>query len=357
MACVGIIANPASGRDVRRLVAGASVVDNAEKGAMIYRLMVGLGAVGTRRVLVMPAGSGVLQSLHRTLRGRARSASPLPDLELLDMRLAGTGDDTCRAVALIAGRRADAILVLGGDGTHRLVARHCGDVPICGLSTGTNNAFPTLHEATVAGLATGLVATGRVTRAPALRRHKILRVALNDDGERDCALVDAALTTERFVGARALWRPTALREVVVAFGEPGTGGLAALAGLLEPAGRTEEHGAYLRLEDPSRAPRVVRVPIAPGLVTSVGVAEHRRIEPAEPVALEPQAGSLALDGEREIELTPDDRVVVTLATDGPQTIDVGSVMREAAQRGLLTSDRSPARLGHRPTDAGIRSGR
>ena len=43
---VGVVANPASGRDIRRLVAGASVFDNVEKGNMVYRFMVGLGAVG-----------------------------------------------------------------------------------------------------------------------------------------------------------------------------------------------------------------------------------------------------------------------------------------------------------------------
>ena len=35
-----------------------------------------------------------------------------------------------------------AIVVLGGDGTHRAVVMACGDVPIAGISTGTNNACP-----------------------------------------------------------------------------------------------------------------------------------------------------------------------------------------------------------------------
>ena len=50
-------------------------------------------------------------------------------------------------------RDVAAIVVLGGDGTHRVVAAHCGDIPLLALSTGTNNAFPELREATVAGLA------------------------------------------------------------------------------------------------------------------------------------------------------------------------------------------------------------
>ena len=37
MASVGVIANPASGRDIRRLVAGASVFGNADKAGMVFR--------------------------------------------------------------------------------------------------------------------------------------------------------------------------------------------------------------------------------------------------------------------------------------------------------------------------------
>ena len=36
----------------------------------------------------------------------------------------------------------EVAIVLGGDGTHRAVVTGCGDVPIAGISTGTNNAFP-----------------------------------------------------------------------------------------------------------------------------------------------------------------------------------------------------------------------
>jgi hypothetical protein len=48
-AVVGIVANPASGRDIRRLVAGASVFGNADKAGMVFRLLAGLGAAGVTR--------------------------------------------------------------------------------------------------------------------------------------------------------------------------------------------------------------------------------------------------------------------------------------------------------------------
>src|SRR3712207_6924287 len=68
---IGVVANPASGRDIRRLVAGASVFDNAEKGNMVFRLMVGLAATGVERVLMMPAASGLYGSLERNLHANA----------------------------------------------------------------------------------------------------------------------------------------------------------------------------------------------------------------------------------------------------------------------------------------------
>ena len=55
MTRVGIIVNPASGHDIRRLISAATVVDNSEKGAMTVRLLSGLGATGVDEVLMMPA--------------------------------------------------------------------------------------------------------------------------------------------------------------------------------------------------------------------------------------------------------------------------------------------------------------
>ncbi len=335
---VGVIANPASGRDIRRLVSGASVFDNAEKGNMVYRLMVGLAAVGVERVLMMPAASGLYDSLERTLRAASSSSAahqPMPELELIEMKVRHTARDTIDALAEMERRGVAAVVVLGGDGTSRIVARHCAaDVPLCTLSTGTNNAFPEMREATVAGIATGLVATGKVGDA-ALRREKILRVGLNGEAHHDCALVDVAVNSERFVGARALWRPRGISEIVVSSARPDAVGLSSIAGLLDPTSRDAPHGLHIRLVAPDDADTVLTVPLAPGLVVPVGVEEVNRVEPGAPVRLTPGVGSVALDGEREIEIGAVDEVEVRVDPDGPLIIDVSAAMREAAVRGLL----------------------
>jgi predicted polyphosphate/ATP-dependent NAD kinase len=317
---VGIVANPASGRDIRRLVAGASVVGNADKAAMVLRVLTGLRAAGVERVLMMPAGDGLAAGLERLLKAHA---SPLPELAWISQRLTGTALDTERAVAAICEARARAIVVLGGDGTHRVVARNCGEVPICALSTGTNNVFPEWRETTVAGLAAGHFATGH-GGPDALVREAALHV--ERDGAADLALVDVAVSAERFVGARALWRPGELRELVVSFADPGAVGLAGLAGMLSPLPRRGGRALHVRLG----GNRELDVALAPGLITRVGVAGFRELAAGERVELGP-GGSIALDGEREIELREGERAAVRLA-DGPLRIDVDAVMAHVATR-------------------------
>jgi predicted polyphosphate/ATP-dependent NAD kinase len=333
--CVGIVANPASGRDIRRLVAGASVFGNADKAGMVFRLLTGLGAAGVERALMMPAGDGLSPALHQRLAGRL--PQELPALEDLDMALTSSAADTTHAVQRMCAEGVAAIVVLGGDGTHRVVAKACGDVPICALSTGTNNVFPEMREATVAGIATGLVATGRAGPG-ALRREGAL-VVERPGAEPDLALVDVAVTAERFVGARALWRPETLREIFVSFADPGAVGLSSLAGLLRPLERGGGRGLHVRLaRDRTQAQCVVQVALTPGLVTPMAVAGFETIEPGVPVTLSTDGASVALDGEREIERHGDDGATVRLA-DGPLRIDVDAVMRDAA---ASTLHRQPA---------------
>jgi predicted polyphosphate/ATP-dependent NAD kinase len=269
---------------------------------------------------------------------------------VLDMALTEDARDSAEAVRAMADRQVAAIAVLGGDGTHRVVARHCGDIPLCALSTGTNNAFPELREATVAGMATGLVATGRLGGDGLLRREKQLEVSLNEGATRDSALVDVAVTTEPWVGARALWRAEALSEALVSFASPSAVGLSAVAAALWPLPRAARYGLHLRLAPPERAPTVVTVPLAPGLVSKVGVVGARRVGFGEAVPLTPRAGCLALDGERELELRPADRVTVRLA-EGPLVIDVDAVMACAARQHVLNG------LGPTPSPGRVRAHR
>jgi predicted polyphosphate/ATP-dependent NAD kinase len=331
---VGIVANPMSGRDIRRLVAQASVFPNAEKTNMVLRLIAAAGATGVERVLMSTDGMGVAGGVLRAQHKRRAGAGRWPELDFVQLgAITGTAEDTRELVRIMRERGASVIVLLGGDGTVRAAAAASGDVALLPLSTGTNNAFPEMWEATVAGSAAGLLATGRVSLLDATRRAKVLHVEAGDS--REVALVDVCVSTVTHVGSKALWQPGTLRELYCAFAEPHAIGLSSIAGLLHPSARTDPDGVVVRMTDLDTARHTVLAPIAPGVVAQIGVSEAGPLLAGVTHAVALDRGTVAVDGEREIEFGPATPVTVTLAHDGPLVLDVRAVLAAASARRLL----------------------
>jgi predicted polyphosphate/ATP-dependent NAD kinase len=317
------------------------VFPNAEKTNMVLRLLAAAGAAGVERALVSTDGMGVAGGVARGLSKRRRSEGRLPRLEFVELgALTGTADDTRSMVAAMRERGAAVIVVLGGDGTVRAAAAESRDVALLPLSTGTNNAFPEMWEATVAGTAAALLATERVAAEDVTYRSKVLHVTAGDTHE--IALVDVCATTVAHVAAKALWQPATLRELYCTFAEPHAIGLSSIAGLLHPVARTDPHGVAVRMG--AGAPVIgtvigtVLAPVAPGVVAPVEVAEAGplRVGDVRRVAL--SRGTVAVDGEREIAFGPTTPVTVTLAHDGPRVLDVRAALAAAAAHRLLVRE-------------------
>ncbi|CDY77389.1 Acetoin catabolism protein X [Caballeronia glathei] len=335
---VGIIANPISARDIRRVVANASGLQLAERVSIVLRLLSALAACGIGRVLMMPDREGLKVMLERHLSRRQGPDAALAAVDYLDMPVTARVDDSFRAAHMMREAGVAAIIVLGGDGTHRAVVRECGAVPVAGLSTGTNNAFPEMREPTIAGLAAGLYAAGRIPAADALVRNKRLDIEIRDarGGVRsDIALVDAVISHEHFIGARALWKTDTLAAVYVSYADPQAIGLSAIAGLLEPVGRHESGGLAVELAAPGCGEFELCAPIAPGLMCSVPIDGWRRLSDGVPQRVRQRAGIVALDGERELAFAPGDEVTVTLREGAFHSLDVAACMRYAARAGLM----------------------
>jgi predicted polyphosphate/ATP-dependent NAD kinase len=339
---VGIVANPAAGRDIRRLVAQASVFPIAEKRNMVTRAFSALGAVGVDEVLLMPDGAGLTHRIVRALKLPTPEGQVWPKVSFIDMEPEDSPADTLEAVRRMVAEGVGAIMVLGGDGTNRLAASAAGETPLVSLSTGTNNVFPAMREATIAGLAAGLIATGRVPVDDACYRNKVLRLSVNG-APRDIALVDLCTSEQLFTGSKALWRAEGLDQLFVSFAEADAIGLSSIAGLIRPVSRRAPLGLRLDLCAPGRAARVVTAPIGPGIIVDVGIEAVVALVPGETVPLRLSRGVVALDGEREVEFAPADQVVVRLAEDGPLSVDIERTMMLAAQLGLFERNTHAAR--------------
>jgi predicted polyphosphate/ATP-dependent NAD kinase len=339
-AIVGIVANPLSGRDIRRLVTQASVFPTAEKANMIQRMLTALDAVGVHRVLLGTDLGGISAAVLRALQRRQaldRSGQGgWPEVEFLDGQpIRQTAQDTVDAVRRMVTAGARMIVCLGGDGTARVAAAAVGEVPLLALSTGTNNVFPAVREATTAGLAAGLVATGAVPAGDVTARAKLLEARVG--GRAETALVDVAVCTDRHVASRAVWDPAALTQLFCAFAEPDAIGLSAVLGQLSPVARGDPHGVTARLD--GDGPDRVLAPIGPGLVLPVAVRDIEPMCPGRVYQVDARAGVLAVDGERELTFEPGERPTVRLRADGPWCVDVPAVLAASARLGLLRRDR------------------
>lgn len=333
-AIVGVVANPLSGRDIRRLVTHATVFPTAEKISMICRMLAAFGAVGVDRALLSTDLGGISAGVLRALRRRRPADPPWPEVEFLDaLPVTQTAVDTTVSVMQMAACGARVIVCLGGDGTARVTAAAVGDIPMLAVSTGTNNAFPVVREATIAGVAAGLVATRALPVAAAARRVKVLEARAGDRTE--IALVDVAVSTRRQVASRAVWDPRTLTRLYCAFAEPDAIGLSSVLGQAAPAARTAPFGvtAAISQADPELT---VLAPIAPGHVVPVGIRDVQRLVPGEWHRIADGPGVLAVDGERELAFEPGSPPHVRLRADGPFCVDVPAVLAASAERGLLT---------------------
>jgi ATP-NAD kinase N-terminal domain len=320
---IGIAVNPASGKDVRRLVARASVFDNQEKLAIVRRAIVGALACGTNHFAYIPDSHAI-----------ARSALDEFGDEIDHVAVAAPATasalDTEHGARSLAALRCAAVLTLGGDGTNRAFVKGWRDAPLLPISTGTNNVFPQLIEATVAGAAAGLVARGTVTLAAVARHAKTIRVEIDGEAD-DLALIDVVLTAERFVGARALLEPGELRLALLTRADPAAVGMTAIGGLLAPLGADDHCGLLLELGSGADC---VHAPIAPGLYADVRVASLRRVDFGEPISVR-GPGVLAFDGERERVLRRGQHAQLTIARDGPWVIDAARALEAAAACGAF----------------------
>jgi predicted polyphosphate/ATP-dependent NAD kinase len=326
LSLVGIIANPASGKDIRRLVAYGSVFDNQEKVRIVRRVLIGLAATGVKRIYYMQDYFGIVE------RAISKIDLKIP-VQALNFKLTGTQEDSIQAARMMAGEGVGCIVTLGGDGTNRAVVKGSAAVPILPISTGTNNVFPEMVEGTIAGLAAGLVAGNLVPLEEVTALHTRLEVLL--DGHMvDLALVDGVVYDSVFVGSRAVWDMDRVRAIFLNRAEPESIGLSSIGGLLHPVGPADRLGLCLDLGPNGRT---VTAPVAPGMIREVRVSDQKVMQMGEAVDIRFCPSVLALDGERELEIRPGQQAAVRLGSGGPTVVDVTRTMNAAMKRNIFAS--------------------
>jgi len=323
---VAIIANPASGKDIRRLVAHGTVISNMEKVNIIRRVLVGLEAMGAEQVFFMPEhyglGKKAMESLDLSLK-----------TDFIEIIPNYTQDDSTHAARLAVELGVACLIVLGGDGTNRVVAKASDGIPLLSIATGTNNVFSTMIEGTLAGIAAGVFARDESALEGLTRQAPRLEI-WRDNTLLDIALVDVVISNEGFIASRALWNVDRLREVFLTRAEPQHIGFSSLGGYLCHLPLDSGKGLHIRIGQGNTS---VKAPIAPGLIKRVPIESYDIFEPDEKIPISGTSSVIALDGEREITMLKDEKLYVKLDLNGPRVVKLKETLQRASETCLLVS--------------------
>lgn len=324
MTSIGLIINPVSGTDIRRLTSHASFIDNNQKAYIALRVIKGLDGMGIRKVYLMPDFYGVAQHVL-TLLDNLDSV----DVELVDVEPVGGPEDTIRAVEFMVKRGVRCIILLGGDGTVRVASKASRDTPLLPISTGTNNVIPFFIDGGVAAILAGIIALNpQVSRRYTIRLKKL--DVFVEGVFVDHALVDVASTGYMFRGSKALIDISMVKEAVVSVSSPLSIGVAGIAGMIKQINLGDEHTLYIRINNSNWLIKRKAI-IAPGVIKDIGIERVTIYRVGDKIPLEAPSYTLALDGEREIEVDPLEDKFVYVNPEGPYIVDVNKLASAIAE--------------------------
>ncbi|MBT7332782.1 MAG: hypothetical protein HN856_00260 [Gammaproteobacteria bacterium] len=326
---LGLVVNPMSGRDVRRLAAHATNMTHEAKRDIVARVAAGADAMGVTDIYITKEPFQISSMALQNMPLKAQ-------VHIVEHALANDASDTERSMAAFLEAGCRTFVSLGGDGTNRAIVRAAPDIDLIPLSTGTNNVFPVLNEPTVAGMVAGLNACGHFPDAQAQglkERVKVLHV--KTQARQDVGLIDAVLLCPDHVGNLLPFDPDRIKRLLLSRAEPNAIGMSPIGGLIHPVYAQDDVGLLVTTDSQAKG---LTAPLSPGLFGQVPVSAVQEIGFDEPVTFV-GPGVIALDGDRDYRLLEGERATVTLRRDGPFVIDVDATMRAAVARGIMAPSR------------------
>ncbi|MAV14924.1 MAG: hypothetical protein CL705_03595 [Chloroflexi bacterium] len=315
---VGIIVNPLSGKDIRRLVASASVVSTHMKSNEILKLYAGLAAYNIKKVYVMPDYSDISR------RAREQYSTKIETI-LINTKILDAEETTIQAAKEMEAKKVGCIIVFGGDGTCRLVSKHLKETPILPVSTGTNNLFPLNLEGTVAGIAAAKFCLLKNLEKYS-NREKKLEIFKNNELV-DSSLVDVVISKTPYIGSRAIWDINNVDEIFISKVSHEGIGFSSIGYSLIKKGLSFNRGVHISLgQNDYGNPKKIMSAIAPGKIEEIEILGWKEFSDNKKISVKLSSGTVALDGERTIEFNPSQKISVKLNIDGPYCLKVKEIL-------------------------------
>lgn len=328
MSSIGIIANPASGKDIRRLVSYATVIDNNEKVNIVKRIVLGAQGLGIDEIIFMPdyfqIGYKVIDELDSKGVLKAKCT-------ILDIPINSCSQDSTVAAQHMEELNVGCIVVLGGDGTSRAVAKGIVNTPILPVSTGTNNVYPSMIEGTVVGMAAAATSLLGEKEETCIK-DKCIELYVNNE-KKDIALIDVVISSDIVLGSRAIWDTKRIKSVTVTRCHTASIGFSTIAGAIEIVTPEDNYGYCVEVNENGNP---YLVPLAAGVLQEIKVSNNKRcfLDQDYNSYIEENC-ILALDGEREIRLKKGDFLTLRISRSGPYRVNTNKVLEIAQKKGMF----------------------
>lgn len=329
MSSIGIIANPNSGKDIRRLISHASVIDNGEKINIVERIILGAQSLGVDKVYMLSDFNRIGYKVKDKLSTRKILNC---EIELVELPYFNSFKDTVNITEFMEKNNVGCIVTLGGDGTNRALAKVIKDTPIIAISTGTNNVYPVMIEGTIAGMAAAAAASNKFDKSKYAIKDKRIEIYKNNELV-DIALVDAVISDETYIASKAIWDMENIQKIFVTRSHPASIGFSSIVGCKIIITPKDDYGAYLNINSSDYS---VMAPVSAGVLEQVFVDEPKRIKIGEGYEFKAEErGTIALDGEKEVEFSPGDIFTFKITRNGPYHVDVVKILEIAQLGGFL----------------------
>ncbi len=314
---VGIIVNPNSGKDIRRLVSNAFVVPQQFKSNELLKVYEGLMNEGVRKVFIMPDFSDVSRRARETYSNKI-------DTVILETKRLDEESTTIESAKKMDSLGLECVIIFGGDGTSRLVSNYLKNIPILAISTGTNNLFPENIDGTVAGIAVGKFVNSD-NKKSFINKTKKIDIFFGEQ-YMDSALVDIAVTNIPYIGARAVWSMEPVSEIFINKVKPTGIGFSSIGFRLVKNLKSEE-SIYIKISKNKNNSKIkFQSPIAPGKIEEIFIDNWKLFKKSEIIKIQTNKGTLALDGERRLEFSGKNKANIRINNNGPTCLKIGEIL-------------------------------
>ena len=314
---VGIIVNPNSGKDIRRLVSNAFVVPQQYKSNELLKVYEGLMNEGVRKVFIMPDFSDVSRRARETYSNKI-------DTVILETKRLDEESTTIESAKKMDSLGLECVIIFGGDGTSRLVSNYLKNIPILAISTGTNNLFPENIDGTVAGIAVGKFVNSD-NKKSFINKTKKIDIFFGEQ-YMDSALVDIAVTNIPYIGARAVWSMEPVSEIFINKVKPTGIGFSSIGFRLVKNLKSEE-SIYIKISKNKNNSKIkFQSPIAPGKIEEIFIDNWKLFKKSEINKIQTNKGTLALDGERRLEFSDKNKANIRINNNGPTCLKIGEIL-------------------------------